>query len=112
VKYVRANASLDATDKTNKVFLSFCSYVDNMLLFWCLQDRMYSGYETGMVNLVNAICQEDHLARYNDFLKEMGIDRHIVARRAVDGSLVLIMISVQEGFFPMTSQQCQMVKVP
>jgi len=49
-----------------------------MLLFWCLQDRSYVGDETGRADLF--ICNEGHLDRYNDFLKDMGIDRHIVAQ--------------------------------
>lgn len=88
VKYIRANALLKPQDQDNRVFLAFCQFVDNMLLFWCLQDRAYIGYETGMSNLFNAICEPSHLTRYNAFLKEMGIDRRIVARHLPDGSNV------------------------
>lgn len=88
VKYIRANASLDPHNKDNQVFLAFCQFVDRMLLFWCLQDRSYVGYETGRADLFTAICNEDHLDRYNDFLKDMGIDRHIVARRMPDGTIL------------------------
>lgn len=88
VKYVRANASLDLQDNDNKVFLEFCRFVDSMLLFWSLQNRMYTGYETGTANLMEAVCQGKHLEQYNAFLKEIGIDRRIVSKVSPDGTVV------------------------
>lgn len=88
VRYLRMNSSLSMDDKDNAVFIRFYDYVDRMLLFWCLQERNYMGFISKTDSLVDYIVNTGHLDSYNAFLKDMGIDRKVVAKKTPDGKIV------------------------
>ncbi|MDD2232108.1 MAG: AAA family ATPase [Sphaerochaetaceae bacterium] len=88
VRYLKMNASLSSEDKDNNTFLEFYDFVDRMLLFWCLQNRSYIGFDSGTAMIIDTIFNTNHLKDYNQFLKEAGIDRNVIAKKTPDGRIV------------------------
>lgn len=88
VRYLRMNSSLPMENEDNAILLKFYGFVDRMLLFWCLQERNYIGFTSKVDNLIDYIVNTEHLDAYNCFLREMGIDRRVVAKKTPDGRIV------------------------
>ena len=88
VRYLRMNSSLPMENEDNAILLKFYGFVDRMLLFWCLQERNYIGFTSKVDNLIDYIVNTKHLDAYNGFLREMGIDRRVVAKKTPDGKIV------------------------
>ena len=88
VKYVKANAQFAVADPLGKVFLEFIDFVDRMLLFWCLQNRKYMGYQSGITKIMEDLITHDHLDGYNTFLKRLDLDKVVVAKKDPEGKMV------------------------
>lgn len=73
VKFVRSNAILQ-DDETNRVFTSFASFVDRMLMFYSLDLNGYQGLSVGSENFTQGIIRAGKLEEFNRFLSERGID--------------------------------------
>ncbi len=78
VKYVSSNAILNK-NKENKVFSSFMSFVNNMLMFYSLDNRGYRGFRTGGDNICEAILNAKKLKDFEAFLQENNIDLKLTA---------------------------------
>lgn len=72
VKYVSNNAIL-ADNETNKVFEDFISYVNQMLLFYSLDQRGYQGFRVGGESVAQGIIESGRLKDFEEFLAENGI---------------------------------------
>lgn len=88
VKYLYANTQLDVKNKETKAFYDFMEYVQNMLLFWSLQDRSYIGFKNGTAQIIDEIIKNNWIKEYNKFLFQNDIDRKIVVKQLPDGSNV------------------------
>lgn len=86
LKYLFKNTQLDKNQIVSKTFYSFMDYINNMLLFWSLQDRHYIGYTTGSEVILDTIIKNDWIDEYNLFLKDLNIERKVVAQKLPDGS--------------------------
>lgn len=78
VKVVRANAILQDT-KNNRAFSSFMSFVDNMLMFYSLDEKGYQGLLVGGGRLSDGIIEAGRLKDLEQFLQRHNIDYHLIA---------------------------------
>ncbi len=78
VKYVKSNAILQESTAT-KAFISFTSFVDNMLMFYSLDQRGYQGLSVGADSFTQGIIREGKLDDFQQFLKERGIVYDLVS---------------------------------
>jgi AAA15 family ATPase/GTPase len=80
LKYIKSNAVLPETDETI-LFNKLIFFVDNMLLFWQLDNRGYQGYDIGRTDMLRDIVKHGHFDRFKEFLKTVGLDYNIVYRK-------------------------------
>jgi AAA15 family ATPase/GTPase len=76
VKYIKSNTVLvgsPITDTLNNFFV----FVDNMLLFWSLENRSYQGYETGVNSILADIIEKGHFDNFKQFLSDAGVESNI-----------------------------------
>ena len=73
VKYVSSNAIL-RKNKDNEAFQSFVSFVDNMLMFYCLDNRGYRGFRTGVDSISAAIINAGKLKDFEEFLRSNNVN--------------------------------------
>lgn len=78
VKVVRSNAILQ-DNKTNRAFSSFMTFVDSMLMFYCLDERGYQGLSVGTDRLSDGIVEAGELEGLEAFLRSEGIDYNLVS---------------------------------
>ena len=78
VKYVKNNAILQEDDAT-KAFIAFTTFVDNMLMFYSLDQRGYQGLSVGPDSFTQGIIREGKIAEFQQFLKEQGISYDLVS---------------------------------
>ena len=82
VKYIKNNAILNDT-KDNKVFLAFTNYIDNMLMFYSLDEKRYQGLCVGVDSVTQGIVREGKIEEFELFLKNNNIDYKLVAVEVV-----------------------------
>ncbi|OHD11565.1 MAG: chromosome segregation protein SMC [Spirochaetes bacterium GWD1_27_9] len=68
IKYINSNTKI-----TNSIFLQFVNFVDKMLFFKSLEERIYIGYEIGTADILEDIIQKNNLKEFEIFLNESGI---------------------------------------
>ncbi len=78
VKYVRNNAILER-NPINVAFISFVSFVDNMLMFYSLDTNRYQGLRLGSESYTKGIIQLGKMKEFEDFLRTQGIDYELVS---------------------------------
>lgn len=61
-----------------------------MLLFWCLQNRNFIGYSSSshINDIFEDIVKEQHLVEFNDFFKDAGLNKKIIAKKNSLGQTV------------------------
>ena len=78
VKFIKSNAILE-NNETNRAFVSFTSFVDNMLMFYSLDSNRYQGLSIGADSYTQGIIRHGKLKEFEKFLQEQRIDYHLVA---------------------------------
>ena len=78
IKFIKSNAILD-NNPTNKAFISFASFVDNMLMFYSLDSNRYQGLSIGSGSYTQGIIQRGKMKEFEEFLRKQGIDYQLVA---------------------------------
>lgn len=73
VKYVRSNTVLE-DNQVSRTFINFLEFVDKMLYFRSLEDRMYLGLETGSRILGDEIIEKNNVEDFESFLNAAGIE--------------------------------------
>lgn len=84
VKYIKSNAILKE-NPVNEVFYQFLHFVDNMLLFYSLDERRYQGLALGRKSVSEGIIESGKLKEFEDFLRSQGLEYKLVERE-VDGN--------------------------
>lgn len=79
VKYIKNNAILQ-DDTTNRIFMKFTSFVDNMLMFYSLDQNNYQGLCVGSESFTQGIVREKKVSEFEDFLRKQGVDYSLVTR--------------------------------
>lgn len=73
LKYVKTSTVL-VKNHTNEILQEFYSFIDAMLLFWSLETRHFSGYETlGNNDMIEDIIEKGNIKDFQQFLNEAGI---------------------------------------
>jgi len=72
VKYLRSNAILK-DNRENSAFKAFISFVDNMLMFYSLDETRYRGYRTGQERIPDAIIEAGKLKEFEQFLHQNNV---------------------------------------
>ncbi|MBO4616397.1 MAG: ATP-binding protein [Lachnospiraceae bacterium] len=73
VKVIKGNALLQDT-KENRAFIDFVSFVDNMLMFYSLDQNRYQGFSVGIDSYTQGIIREGKIKEFEDFLRLQGVD--------------------------------------
>lgn len=77
VKYIKSNAILK-DNEVNRAFISFVKFVDNMLMFYSLDQNRYQGFYLGGDTYTQGIIRENKIKEFEDFLKEHGVDYRLI----------------------------------
>lgn len=77
VKYIKSNAMLFDTLE-NRTFVNFIKFVDNMLLFYSLDQVRYQGYRVGVDSYTQAILRANKLKEFELFLRNNKVDYDLV----------------------------------
>ncbi len=77
VKYIKGNALLQ-DNECNKAFTAFCNFVDNMLMFYSVDEKGYQGLCSGSDSFTAGIIREGKLKEFEEFLRENGIDYNLI----------------------------------
>lgn len=77
IKYIKSNAMLFDTAE-NRAFVSFVKFVDNMLLFYSLDQVRYQGYRVGGDSYTQAILRANKLKEFEQFLRNNKVDYDLV----------------------------------
>lgn len=78
VKYVRSNAILRESAET-RAFVAFTAFVDNMLMFYSLDQRGYQGLSVGPDSFTQGIVREGKIDNFQQFLERRGISYNLVS---------------------------------
>ncbi len=78
VKYIKSNAILSDTLE-NKAFVSFVNFVDNMLMFYSLDQNRYQGLCVGSDSYTQGIVKEGKVKEFEQFLKKQDLNYNMVA---------------------------------
>ena len=95
LKYIKSNAVLNksAESLALKIFFEF---VDNMLLFWQLDNRGYQGYDVGSGNIFKDIIENNHFDDFKQFLEQAGLDSNIIYKKTNDRYLLFFKYADKE----------------
>ena len=77
VKYINSNAILQDTEE-NHAFVSFTSFVDNMLMFYSLNENRYQGLCVGIDSYTQGIVREGKEKEFESFLRNHGVYYNLV----------------------------------
>ena len=77
VKYIKSNAILQDVPE-NRAFVSFTTFVDNMLMFYSLTENRYQGFTIGSDSYTQGIVREGKVKEFEDFLRKQGVDYNLV----------------------------------
>lgn len=78
VKYVKSNAILQ-DNPVNRAFIAFTAFVDNMLMFYSLDEKRYQGFLVGIDSYTQGIIREGKTKDFEDFLRRQGVYYNLVA---------------------------------
>lgn len=77
IKYIKSNTVLKK-NKINTVINQFFNFIDNMLLFWSLENRNFQGYATsGKSDILINIIENEHFQDFKKFLADIGVENNI-----------------------------------
>ena len=78
IKFIKSNAILE-NNPTNKAFLAFTTFVDNMLMFYSLDSNRYQGLNIGGDSFTQGIIRYGKMKEFEEFLRNQGVDYQLVA---------------------------------
>lgn len=73
LKYIKNNTQLAHND-INETFLTFFSFVEQMLYFRSLLDRTYLGLDVGSKNILEGIVEKNNVKEFEVFLNQAGVE--------------------------------------
>lgn len=79
VRFIKGSALGLANNNINKAFIDFTTFVDNMLMFYSLDEKGYQGLCVGSDSYTQGIIRENKLSEFESFLRDKGIDYKLVA---------------------------------
>ena len=79
VRFIKGSALGLVNNEVNKAFIDFTTFVDNMLMFFSLDEKGYQGLCVGSDSYTQGIIRENKLTEFETFLRDKGIDYKLVA---------------------------------
>lgn len=74
IRFIKSNILL-ANDRINKLFEEFYTFVDKMLMFWCLENRGFIGYSPIPKQFIaEKIIKDGQFSDLQDFFKAAGFE--------------------------------------
>lgn len=73
IKFVKSNAML-FENAENRAFASFVRFIDNMLLFYSLDQVRYQGYRVGVDSYTQGILRANKLKDFEQFLRDKKVE--------------------------------------
>ena len=90
INYV-ANNSILEDNLINKTFNTFRTFINNMLLFKTLDERIYLGFEQGAQYIENYIITQNRLSDFEKLLNNIGIECKLIDRY-IDGKMYIFSV--------------------
>jgi AAA15 family ATPase/GTPase len=84
ILYLFRNSILEE-NTINAIFKKFKDFVDGMLYFRSLDDKLYIGFEHGVHSIATDIVQNNNLKDFENFLNSAGVECKLVAKQVSDG---------------------------
>ena len=78
VKYIKNNAILLDT-VSNRAFNRFMEYVDNMLMFYSVDEKGYQGFSLGSDSYTQGIVRENKIKEFEQFLRKNDISYNLIS---------------------------------
>lgn len=98
VKYIYSNTVL-IEDEINFVFKQFMIFVNNMLLFYSLQEHHYQGFSVGEKSISEGIIKRGKLNEFRYFLNEIGIKYDLIEKNIDDKMQIYVKFNCGEANF-------------
>jgi AAA15 family ATPase/GTPase len=73
LKYIKNNTVLEYNENT-QAFIDFFNFIDNMLYFRSLEDRIYLGFDVGHGILADYIIEKEYVADFEQFLNAANVE--------------------------------------
>ena len=91
LKWVKSNSNLPTDIIENQIFNDLISFVDNMLLFWSLEDRSFCGFTPiDNVNIVEQIIQEGDFENLQQFFHDAQFEDELTHKDITGSELLYI----------------------
>lgn len=84
LKYIKNNSVL-VKNNENNAFLAFYSFVEQMLFFRSLEDRIYIGQEMEKSTLASDIIRQNKVQEFEDFLNEANVKCKLAVVDTING---------------------------
>lgn len=72
LKYIKNNSVL-IDNETNKIFNDFFAFIESMLFFRSLDDRMYLGFKEGSKSIIEDIIEKGNVDDFEQFLNDANV---------------------------------------
>lgn len=79
VRFIKGSALGLVKNEINKAFIDFTTFVDNMLMFYSLDEKGYQGLCIGGDSYTQGIIRENKLQEFEAFLRDKGINYRLIA---------------------------------
>jgi len=100
LKYIKKNTVLENNENT-QTFIDFFNFVDNMLYFRSLEDRMYLGLEVGSRTIADVIVEEEKVDDFEKFLNDAGVGCELAVIEEMDKKTLAL--NFNGKYIPFTS---------
>lgn len=87
LKYVKNNTELE-NNEINKTFQLFFTFVEKMLYFRSLVDRIYLGFDLGVKHILEDIVKKDNVKDFENFLNSAGIECKLSTVEEIDKNTI------------------------
>ncbi len=89
IKYIKKNTVLEQTD-INNAFNGFFNFIEGMLYFRSLEDRMYLGLDVGDKTIAEDIIQKDNVEDFEKFLNDAKIECKLSVVEKLDKKILAL----------------------
>ncbi|MGL4805885.1 MAG: AAA family ATPase [Bacteroidales bacterium] len=89
LKYIKSNTSFVDVEGAEQTFLDFFIFIEKMLYFRSLEDRMYLGFESGTRSVSGDIIEKGKVEEFERLLNEVYVGCKLSAAETVEGKILM-----------------------